>query len=147
MKRYTTIIRFALWGVLICAAAVQSQAGTVSNNPNGGKEQGFRPTGIQQRIELMVPGLTANAPYQELRITTQLGADTTISSADPTAEPAAEGSATIIHQFVTFTGTALGQLMGVGFILSLFWRVFRRIQREERGGREGTATHRMNVIG
>lgn len=146
MKRYTTIIRFALWAILICAAAVQSQAGTVSNNPNGGKEQGFRPTGLRQRIELMVPGLTANAPYQELRITTPLGTDTTISSADPTAEPA-EGSTTIIHQFVTFTGTALGQFMGVGFILSIFWRVFRRIQREEMGGREGAVTHRINVIG
>lgn len=146
MKRYTAIIRFALWVTLICAAAVQSQAEAISNNPNGGKEQGFRPTGIRQRIELMVPGLTANAPYQKLHITTQLGTDTTSSSDDPTTEPA-ENSATIIHQFVEFTGTTLGQLMGVGFIFSLFWRVFRRIQREEMGGREGATTHRMNVIG
>lgn len=129
MKRYTIIIRFALWVTLICAAAVQSQAGTVSNNPNGGKEQGSRPTGIWQRIELMVPGLTANAPYQELRITAQVAADTT--DADNPTDEATESSRTVIHQFVELTGTALGQLVAAGCLLMFCWQVFRRIRREE----------------
>ena len=135
-RQYTAIIRFALWIVLICAATIQSQVGAAADHHSTEKQGNIRATGTRQRIELMVPGLTADAPYQELKITKQVEAGSD-NNPEPDSEAASseatEGSGTIIHQFVEFTGTAFGQLVAVGFIIVCCWSVCRRIQREEVG--------------
>lgn len=145
MGHYAAIIRFALWGILICAAAVQSQANATSDQQgNRNSQSNHRPTRGGQQIELMVPGFAANAPYQELRITKPAVAEANIQadSSQPTAE-AAEGSANVIQEFVEFTGTAVGQLVAAGLILTFCWRVARRIQREEIAQRSVAALHRI----
>ena len=135
MKRYAAMIRFLFWAMLMCAAMVQSQASATPDNQ--GKKEHVRPAGTRQRIELMVPGFTASEPYQQLRITMTVNADTAAEAARPPREAAqssaAEGSATAIQGFVEFTGTATGQLVAAGFLLGFCWRVLRRIRREESG--------------
>lgn len=167
MGHYAAIIRFALWAILVCAAAVQSHFSATADQPeNRSQQQHHRPAEGRQQIELMIPGFAANAPYQELRITkpavakiesgvesevgSELGSqagDAATNSSEATSQ-AAEGSANIIQEFVEFTGTVFGQLVAVGLILTFCWRVARRIQREEAEGRGNSLANRgAGVLG